>query len=196
LKSIFIVLFFLFPFLLSAQDYPYSEDEVKPFGISLTGTLKISNSISLSRGFETREINTVPGYGLGLEYYIIQGDNRNAGAGFEYQFPNEIYGIDGTFQNLPLYLFYELSIIKLKYVALPYIHLQLGYNFLLLSDDFIEPGISSGNGWFYGFGFSSRVTRNLNARLTFSSNLGKISDNAGEWFFSNNKINITLTVVL
>jgi hypothetical protein len=177
-----------------AQNYSATPgDEPRYKRLSIFGSLKIANNISVSRAFDSKNLAPDPAYGIGLEFKLLNNEKSNAGIGSEYQFLNSVNGIEGSYQNIPVYLFSEFSLVNIKYFNLPDIHFQLGYNFLNIKDKFLfaDEGSSAGNGIYYALGFSADISNHLKARLLYSVNQGSITYQEEKFLFSSSKVSLS-----
>lgn len=192
-----ILLFFcsLLFYTVYPQDYsPRKGSDDLLWGISLNASLKVNNSVSLTRTYVERELNSSPGFAVAIEYAPLKTDQFSAGGGIEYEFNNKVSGINGSFQNIPFYLFYDFSITRIKYINLPNIHFQAGYNLLQVKDGFVSPNSKAESGLYYAFGVSSKIISHLYARVLYTYYYGKlIYDNSG-YLYNNRKISLTLFI--
>jgi hypothetical protein len=190
------VLFFLTPWLSSFSqsiDSSYSTGPYFHNRISIFWSNNVDNVVNISRANNHANFETEASFGIGMEYYHWRHyKGRNLGIGFEYQFNSSISGVNGHYRCFPIYIFYDIPFFESNQMGIPKLAFRLGYNSLIVSDNFIGDESESSNGIYYAIGLSNQLSKHFLLRFMYVVNQGKIKYDGNEKIFNQKKINISL----
>ena len=188
--------------LFTISIFPQKIDSLK---ISLFLSTNLNNNTILSRADNNNTYKSDPTLGAGIEIFITKNEKgNNGGIGIEFQSNNSIIGINGNYNSLPIYFFYDISLGKDLSIYVPKLSLKLGYNILSATDSFIQETspnnlldkYKTSNGIYYALGISSQLSKSFMLRILYSVNQGKVNVVDKDYLLNNEKISIGLHIIL
>ncbi len=159
---------------------------------------QVQSNLSMDISRSDTSFNYKPGasFMIGLEYFLSK-ENYLTGFGAGYQFQNKIIGTKGNYKIIPVYFFSDITLFT---PLMPRLSLKLGYNFFLISDDFLKgdlfsENVSSNGGLFYEIGLSKQISETILFRMTFARNEGRIESTGKQYLLINEKLNLGINII-
>jgi hypothetical protein len=197
IKKILLIVILLSTYTFSQPDNGEQKQINKsPKKFSLFAQVQSNFNMSISHGDTSFNYKPGASFMFGLEYFLSK-ENFFTGLGAGYQFQNNIIGTKGNYKIIPVYFFGDITLFTPFF---PRLSAKLGYNFLIVSDDFLKgdlfsENVSSKGGLFYEIGLSKQISEAILFRMTFARNEGRIESAGRQYLLINEKLNLGINII-